>query len=71
MERSGRSRNLDRNCFARRIALLGTFSEMTINLALAPCDASCLIAVAKGWVNSLSYSLVQLVEAPGDVRRFG
>ena len=71
MERSGRSRNLDQNCFARRMALLGTFSEMTINLALAPCDAGCLIAVAKGWVNSFSYSLAQLVETPGNVRRFG
>ena len=71
MERSRRSRNLDQNCFAGRIALLGTFSEMTINLALAPCDASCLIAVARGWVNSLSCSLVQLIESPGDVRRFG
>jgi len=61
MERSGRSPDQNHNCFARRVALLGTFSEVTINCVLAPNNVSCLLAVAKRWANSLGYILVQLV----------
>ena len=65
MERSGRSPNQNHNCFARRIALLGTFSEVTINCVLAPNNVSCLLAAAKRWANTLGYLLIQLV---GDSR---
>ena len=61
MECSGRGPEQNHNCFAKRIALLGTLSEMTINFALAPHDVSCLLLVAKRWANSLGYLLVQLV----------
>src|SRR5258706_12018398 len=61
MERSGGSPNQNHNCFARRIALLGTFSEVTINCLLAPNNVSCLLAVAKRSAKCWGYLLVQLV----------
>jgi len=61
MDRSGRSPDQNHNCFARRIALLGTFSEVTINCLLAPNNVSCILVVAKRWANNLGYVLVQLV----------
>lgn len=61
MERSGGSPDQNHNCFARRIALLGTFSEVTINCLLAPNNVSCLLAVAKRCAKNLGYLLVQLV----------
>jgi hypothetical protein len=65
MERSGRLPNQNNNCFARRIALLGTLSEVTINCVLSPNNVSCLFAVARRWANTLGYILIQLV---GDSR---
>ncbi len=61
MERSGRSPDQNHNCFARRIALLGTFFEVTINCLLAHNNVSCLLAVAKRYAKYLGYFLVQLV----------
>jgi hypothetical protein len=61
MKPNGRFSARDCNYLSRHIALLGTFSEVTINCVLAPNNLSCLLAVAKRWANGLGYLLVQLV----------
>jgi hypothetical protein len=47
------------NFVPKAIALLETFLQTTINWAVAPTNASCLLVAAKEWVSSVWLPFVQ------------
>jgi hypothetical protein len=66
MKRNSRFGTQTANAVSATLSLLGTFTEVTINCALAPTNVSYLFVAMKEWMSSASCVLLQVVGFSGD-----
>jgi hypothetical protein len=61
MKRTSRFGTQTGNSVSATLSVLGTFTEVTINCALAPTNVSYLFVAMKEWMTSAGWLLLQVV----------